>query len=115
MYLVLLYSNPLFGELYMVDLALVEEAFSRIISNGPGADLRKAAKKFWDAYKSDAGVDEEVGIELEKSISTISLDYRNPALQCLETCVTSKKISDNATECYFELALCLSKRIVHTM
>jgi len=99
----------------MADLALVEEAFTRIISNGPGADLRKAAKKFWDAYQSGEGVDEELGLELEKSITTISLDYRNPALQCLESCVTSKKTDDNATDCYFELALCLSKRIVHTM
>ena len=99
----------------MADLALVEEAFTRIISNGPGADLKKAAKRFWDAYQSGAGVDEEIGLELEKSITTISQDYRNPALQCLESCVTSKKTDDNATECYFELALCLSKRIVHTM
>jgi len=98
----------------MADLALVEEAFTRIISNGPGADLRKAAKKFWEAHQSGASIDEE-GAELEKSIGTISLDYRNPAIQCLETCVTSKKTDDNATECYFELALCLSKRIVHTM
>jgi len=99
----------------MADLALVEEAFTRIISNGPGADLRKAAKKFWEAHQSEAGVDKEVGIEFEKSITTISLDYRNPALKCLEDCVTSKKTDENATECYFELALCLSKRIVHTM
>jgi len=99
----------------MADLALVEEAFTRIINNGPGADLRKAAKKFWDAYQSGEGVDEELGLQLEKSISTISLDYRNPALQCLESCVTSKKTDDNASDCYFELALCLSKRIVHTM
>ena len=99
----------------MADLAQVEEAFARIISNGPGADLRKAAKKFWDAYKSDAGVDEAVGLEFEKSIATISLDYRNPAMQCLESCLSCKEDSKNTTECYFELALCLSKRIVHTM
>jgi hypothetical protein len=99
----------------MLDLAQVEEAFTRIINNGPGADLKKAAKKFWDAHQSGEGVDEAIGLELEKSISTISLDYRNPALQCLENCVTSKKTDDNSTDCYFELARCLSKRIVHTM
>ena len=113
--MVLLYSRALFGELYMADLALVEEAFTKIINHGPGADLRKAAKKFWDAYQSDAGVNELVCSDFEKSITTISLDYRSPAMQCLESCVTSKKTEDNATECYFELALCLAKRIVHVM
>ena len=99
----------------MTDLALVEEAFTKIINHGPGAGLRKAAKNFWEAHQSDAGVNEEVCTELEKSITKIPLDYRSPALQCLEVCTTCKEGSDNLTECYFELALCLAKRIVHIM
>jgi len=99
----------------MTDLALVEEAFTKIINHGPGAGLRKAAKKFWEAHQSDAGVNDQVCTELEKSISTISLDYRNPALQCLDACINCKEASDKPTECYFELALCLAKRIVHVM
>jgi len=43
-HLVLLYSTLLFGDLYMADLALVEEAFTRVISNGPGADKKSGQK-----------------------------------------------------------------------
>jgi len=92
-----------------------QAAFEKIIEHGPSSTLRKAAKSYWSAYQSAEGADDKTRSLLDTAIKSIPVDYRSPALQCLEACDAGKAKGDNVDECYLALAICLAERIVHVM
>ena len=90
-----------------------EAAFTKIINNAPSAVLRKAAKKYWEASLSDSGASAEIGTDFETAIKSISIDYRTPALKCLDEFETCKEDGGDLNDCYSLLAISLATRVVH--
>lgn len=87
-------------------------AFERVIKFAPTSALRKAATAYWAAYSSGADVNDKLCENLEKAVQGIPLDYRRPALQCLEAYETSKTAGTDIAECFNGLAVCLSEKII---
>lgn len=94
---------------------LAEAAFNKIIKHGPSSSLRKAAEKYWSACSSEGVADESVSVAFENAVKSIPIDYRKPALECLDACILCKENNDNSVDCYYQLAVCLADRIVHVM
>ncbi len=90
-------------------------AFNKIIKHGPGTSFRKAAEVYWIACQSDAGAGEEEGKQLEAAISKIPIDYRTPALKCLEDFNACRENGTDIKDCYFSLAVNLANKIVHVI
>jgi len=90
-------------------------AFEKIIKHGPGAGFRKAAELYWKAHQSDAGASEEDGRKFEEAIAKIPLDYRTPALRCLDDFSDCKEAGNDIAECYQSLAIQLADKIVHVI
>jgi len=97
----------------MVDIKQAEAAFTKISNNAPSSALRKAAAKYWSAYSSDAGATEAEGSQFQLAIEGIPVDYRTPAMKCLEAFNSCKEQGDNTSDCYLNLAIELAERVVH--
>lgn len=96
----------------MVQNDAAKAAFEKIIANGRTLSIKKAAKAYWNAYESDAGASDEVGLNLEKAIKSIPLDYRQPTVQFLEDLNNCKQGDTDNTSCYLAFAVAIVDKIV---
>lgn len=96
----------------MVDKEQSAAAFERVIKFSPTSALRKAAAAYWTARSSGDAVDDKLCENLQKAVQGIPLDYRRPALQCLEAFEASKTAGTDISECFNDLAVCLSDKII---
>ena len=90
------------------------DAFDRIINLGRTAEIRNTAKAYWTAHTSDAGATEENGLNFEKAIRNIPLDYRQPTVKYLEDLDNCKAncSNDDIASCYLDFAVAIVDRIV---
>jgi len=96
----------------MVQNDAAKAAFEKIISNGRTLSIKKAAKAYWDAYESEAGASDEAGLNLEKAIKSIPLDYRQPTVKFLEDLDNCKQGDSDNTDCYLAFAVAIVDKIV---
>ena len=91
------------------------EAFTKIIEHAPSSVLRKAAKSYWTAYNSENGASDASGSQFEAAIRAVSIDYRRPAMECIDDFEKAKESAVDHSECYLKLAICIAEKIVHVM
>lgn len=96
----------------MVQNDAAKAAFDKIITSGKTLSIRKAAKAYWDAHTSEAGASAEAGLNLEKAIKSIPLDYRQPTVQFLEDLDSCKQGETDDTSCYLTFAVAIVDKIV---
>ncbi len=92
-----------------------EAALKKIIEHGPGTGLRKAADGYLQAVQSGGDGVEEAGKQFEAAIAKVPIDYRSPAMQCLDKFNTCRDEGADTEECYAGLAIEIASRIVHVI
>ena len=97
----------------MAEQQQAEAAFTKIIEKAPSSVLRKAAKAYWTAHNSAEGASEKDGDQFQAAIKSIPLDYRSPALKCLDEFNACQENGDSSAECYSKLAILIADRVVH--
>jgi len=91
-----------------------QEAFDKIINHGRTAEIRNTANAYWKACSSDTGATEEQGLNFEKAIQNIPLDYRQPTVKFLEDLHSCKAScgEDELNQCYLKFAIAIVDRII---
>jgi len=97
----------------MANQEQIEAAYTKIINKAPSSVLRKAAQAFWAAHNTSEGASEKEGETLIAAIKSIPLDYRSPALKCLDEFDACKANGGTAADCFSSLAVMLADRVVH--
>ena len=89
-----------------------EEAFGRIINNGRTLEIKKTAAACWTAYNENKQITETIGVNFEKAIQNIPLDFRSPTVAHLEGLKSCKESGGDSSSCYLTFAVGIVDRIV---